>query len=83
MKKFLLWMVFLTICPFVWAQSFQISQNSYQKVSVSFTPGTLSVENISVPEGELQPPPPPIVENKEPDYYENTDNGFDDSSITD
>jgi len=36
-----------------------------------------------VPEGELQPPPPPIVENKEPDYYENTDNGFDDSSITD
>lgn len=38
---------------------------------------------FSVPEGELQPPPPPIVENKEPDYYENTDNGFDDSSITD
>ncbi|MBR4646743.1 MAG: T9SS type A sorting domain-containing protein [Bacteroidales bacterium] len=53
MKKFLLWMVFLTICPFVWAQSFQISQNSYQKVSVSFTPGTLSVENISVPEGDF------------------------------
>ena len=53
MKKILLWMVFLTVCPLVWAQSFQISQNSYQKVSISFTTGTLSVENISVPEGEF------------------------------
>ena len=53
MKKLLLWMAFLAICPFVWAQSFQISQNSYQKVSVSFTTGALSVENISVPEGDF------------------------------
>ena len=53
MKKLLLWMVFLTVCPFVWAQSFQISQNSYQKVSISFTTGSLSVENISVPEGDF------------------------------
>ncbi len=53
MKKFLLWMVFLTVCPFVWAQSFQISQNSYQKVSISFTTGALSVDHISVPEGDF------------------------------
>ena len=53
MKKILLWMVFLAICPLVWAQSFQISQNSYQKVSISFTTGTLSVENVSVPEGDF------------------------------
>ena len=53
MKKLLLWMVFLAICPFVGAQSFQISQNSYQKVSISFTTGSLSVENVSVPEGDF------------------------------
>ncbi len=46
-------MVFLTVCPFVWAQSFQISQNSYQKVSISFTTGALSVDHISVPEGDF------------------------------
>ena len=43
----------MAVCPFVWAQSFQISQNSYQKVSVSFTTGALSVENVSVPEGDF------------------------------
>ena len=53
MKKLLLWVVFLTVCPFVWAQSFQISQNSFQKVSISFTTGALSVENVSVPEGDF------------------------------
>ena len=53
MKKLLLWMVFLTLCPFVWAQSFQITQNSYQKVSISFTTGALSVENVSMPEGDF------------------------------
>ncbi|MDD6184193.1 MAG: C25 family cysteine peptidase [Bacteroidales bacterium] len=53
MKKLLLWMVFLAFCPFVWAQSFQITQNSYQKVSVSFTSGSLSVESVSLPEGDF------------------------------
>ena len=43
----------MAVCPFVWAQSFQISQNSYQKVSISFTTGALSVENVSVPEGDF------------------------------
>ena len=43
----------MAVCPFVWAQSFQITQNSYQKVSISFTTGALSVENVSVPEGEF------------------------------
>ena len=53
MKKLLLWLAFWAFCPFVWAQSFQISQNSYQKVSISFTTGALSVENVSVPEGDF------------------------------
>ena len=53
MKKLLLWMVFLAFCPFVWAQSFQITQNSYQKVSVSFTSGSLSAESVSFPEGDF------------------------------
>ena len=53
MRRFFLWVAFLAICPLVWAQSFQITQNSYQKVSISFTTGALSVENVSVPEGEF------------------------------
>ena len=53
MRRFFLWVAFLAVCPLVWAQSFQITQNSYQKVSISFTTGALSVENVSVPEGEF------------------------------
>ncbi|MBR4638467.1 MAG: hypothetical protein IKO81_07470, partial [Bacteroidales bacterium] len=51
MKKLFLWVVLLTFCPFVWAQNLQVTQNSYQKVAISFETGALSVEDISVPEG--------------------------------
>jgi len=51
MKKLFLWVVLLTFCPFVWAQNLQVTQNSYQKVAISFETGALSVEDISIPEG--------------------------------
>jgi len=51
MKKMLLWVAFLGFCQFVLAQNIQITQNSYQKVAVSFETGELFVEDITLPEG--------------------------------
>ena len=51
MKKLLLWVVLLCFSPVVWAQNIQITQNSYQKVAVSFETGELSVEDITLPQG--------------------------------
>ena len=51
MKKLLLWVVLLGFCQFILAQNIQITQNSYQKVAVSFETGELSVEDITVPAG--------------------------------
>ena len=51
MKKYIFWLFLLSICPFMMAQNFQILENSYQKVSVSFNSASLSVEEISLPQG--------------------------------
>ena len=51
MKKLLLWVALLGFCQFILAQNIQITQNSYQKVAVSFETGELSVEDITVPAG--------------------------------
>ena len=51
MKKLLLWVAFLGFCQLILAQNIQITQNSYQKVAVSFETGELSVEDITVPAG--------------------------------
>ena len=53
MRKFLFLLVAVVFCVFSYAQSYEITQNSYQKVSVTFHPGTLSVEDVSVPEGDF------------------------------
>ena len=53
MKKCLLWLVAVAVCQFAVAQNIQINQNSYQKVSISFETGSLSVSDISVPEGDF------------------------------
>ena len=47
----LLWVALLGFCQFVLAQNIQITQNSYQKVAVSFETGELSVEDITLPQG--------------------------------
>lgn len=53
MKKLLLCLAFVSLFGLVFAQNFQIAQNSYQKVSVSFTTENLSVEDLSIPEGDF------------------------------
>ena len=46
-----MWICLCVFCSTVFAQQVEITQNTYQKVSVSFTPGSLTVMDISVPEG--------------------------------
>lgn len=53
MKKLLLWVAFLAFCPLIWAQNLQILQNSYQKVAFSLENGSLSVDAISIAEGDF------------------------------
>ena len=53
MKKHLFCLLLCCICPFVMAQNVQVSENSFEKVSVTFTPGTLSVENVSLTQGDF------------------------------
>ena len=53
MKKLLLWVAFLAFCPLIWAQNLQISQNSYQKVAFSLENGSISVDVISLAEGDF------------------------------
>lgn len=53
MKKILLWVAVMALCPFVWAQNLQFTQNSYQNVSFSIDNGAISVESLHVPEGDF------------------------------
>ena len=53
MKKHILWLLILCICPFAFAQNIQISENSYEKVSVTFNTGALSVKDITLPQGSF------------------------------
>ena len=53
MKKLLLWVAVMALCPFVWAQNLQFSQNSYQKVAFSMETGTLSVGELLISEGDF------------------------------
>lgn len=51
MKKLFFLLGVFAIMGMSFAQTIDIRQNTYQKVSISFTPGALSVEEITVPEG--------------------------------
>ena len=53
MKKFIFWLFCLCVCPFAIAQNFQVSENSSRKVVVSFYSDNLSVEEISLPQGNF------------------------------
>ena len=53
MKKLFLWVAVMALCPFVWAQNLQFSQNSYQKVAFSMETGALSVNELHLSEGEF------------------------------
>ena len=51
MKRFLVFLMCLSLCSFAFAQSVRVTQNSFQKVAVSIAPGTLSAEDVTLPEG--------------------------------
>ena len=53
MRKLLLWVAVMALCPFIWAQNLQITQNSYQRVAFSMENGALSVDALSLPEGDF------------------------------
>ena len=53
MRKFLFLFAVVSICVSAFAQNIQITQNTYQKVSVTFFPGSLTVDNVSLPEGDF------------------------------
>ena len=51
MKKLFFLLSVFAFMGMSYAQTVGISQNTYQKVVASFTPGNLSVEDITLPEG--------------------------------
>ena len=51
MRKFLFWMMLLCTCSFAFAQNLQVTQNSYNKVAISFAADSLQVEEVSLPQG--------------------------------
>ena len=53
MKKLFLLLAVIGLSQVFFGQNYRLNLNSYQKVSVSFMPGTLSVEDISIPEGDF------------------------------
>ena len=53
MKKLLFWILLLSSWPFIFAQNLHVSQNTYEKVAITFSSDTLLVEEVSVPEGQF------------------------------
>jgi hypothetical protein len=51
MKRIVFWMLLLCTCPFVFAQNLLVTQNTYNKVAISFTADSLQVEEVSLPQG--------------------------------
>ena len=53
MKKLFVFLMCLSLCSLVFAQNITVKQNSFQKVALSIATENLSVEEISVPEGDF------------------------------
>lgn len=51
MRNFLFWILLLCSCQFVLAQNLRITQNTFEKVAISFTSDSLQVENVTLSEG--------------------------------
>lgn len=45
--------LFVCLCPFLMAQNLQVTQNTHEKVEITFTTDSVSVENVSIPEGNF------------------------------
>ena len=53
MKKLFFLMAIICLSQMIFGQSYRLNQNTYQKVSITFTPGELTVQDISIPEGDF------------------------------
>ena len=53
MKKLFFFLMCLSLCSFVFAQNITVKQNSFQKVALSIATENVSVEEVSVPEGDF------------------------------
>ena len=53
MKRLSFLMAIICLAQVVFGQGYRLNQNNYQKVSVTFTPGELEVQDISIPEGDF------------------------------
>ena len=53
MKRLFFFMAIICFAQMVFGQNYRLNQNTFQKVSVTFTPGELSVQDISIPEGDF------------------------------
>jgi hypothetical protein len=53
MRKILTIWLFLSLCPFLMAQNLNVTKNSYEQVAITFTTDSISVDNVSVPEGNF------------------------------
>ena len=53
MKKLFLLMAIICLSQMIFGQSYRLNQNTYQKVAITFTTGELTVQNLSIPEGDF------------------------------
>lgn len=53
MKRMFFLLAIICLAQMVFGQNYRLNQNTYQKVSVSFTTGELEVQDISIPEGDF------------------------------
>lgn len=53
MKKLFFLMTIICLSQMIFGQNYRLNQNTYQKVSITFTPGELTVQDISIPEGDF------------------------------
>ena len=53
MKRLFFLMAIVCLSQMVFGQSYRLNQSTYQKVAITFTSGELSVQDISVPEGDF------------------------------
>ena len=51
MKKLFVFLMFLSLCPFLFAQNITVKQNTFQKVALTIATENVSVEDVIVPEG--------------------------------
>ncbi|MBQ3733074.1 MAG: fibronectin type III domain-containing protein, partial [Bacteroidales bacterium] len=53
MKNLYILGLFVCLCPFLMAQNLQVTRNTHEKVEITFTTDSVSVENLSIPEGNF------------------------------